>query len=158
MKGRELVAEKIDLLECGAMPSNWSIYTKIGPVWASWLILLIPLQFHSHAIRRFFLHKYGKFEDTHFSPSWTQLKWTTCSNPALLYCNKRKIRGDEVFLRKPEAMERMISTLSSPGQTHVNCHETNHITANMENFSIQQPYNGNKAITVGNDDGLSITH
>jgi hypothetical protein len=34
----------------------------------------------------------------------------------------------------------------------------NHITANLENLSIQQPYNGGEAVTVGNGGGLSITH
>jgi hypothetical protein len=34
----------------------------------------------------------------------------------------------------------------------------NHITADLENLSIHQPYNGNEAITVGNRGGLSITH
>jgi transposase InsO family protein len=34
----------------------------------------------------------------------------------------------------------------------------NHITANLENLSINQPYNGTEAVTVGNGGGLSITH
>jgi len=34
----------------------------------------------------------------------------------------------------------------------------NHITTILENLSINQPYNGTKAVTVGNSSGLSITH
>jgi hypothetical protein len=34
----------------------------------------------------------------------------------------------------------------------------NHITENLENLSINQPYNGNDAVLVGNGGGLSITH
>jgi hypothetical protein len=34
----------------------------------------------------------------------------------------------------------------------------NHITTNLENLSINQPYNGIEVVTVGNGSGLSITH
>jgi hypothetical protein len=34
----------------------------------------------------------------------------------------------------------------------------NHITTDLENLSIQQPYNGTENVTVGNGSILPITH